>query len=311
MSIAKAGQLDSAARQQTTGITRTYVLLCLITVVAGGHFVVAKFALMSIPPLTLAAARFVPSALFLLILLQLSNGGRPKVRLADLPLILVLGLTGFTLSASLIHIGMRVASASESAIISATNPGITMLFATLLLRERLRVLMIVGLILAFGGVVSIALSKDGLTLSADHALADLAVLGMAASVALYSVLSKFALRRLSPLAVSAYGCTIAAVTLVPVALLAEGGWQPVTSASWQVWLAIGYMVALSTIFINLAWLHCLKRLEASRAAIFSNAAPVAGMFFAMIFLDETVTIVGIIGTAMVIGGIALATRSRG
>jgi drug/metabolite transporter (DMT)-like permease len=299
---------SSVERPITTGgVGQVYLLLAIVVVFWGGNFVAAKFAVPHIPPFTISAVRFAITSLCLLLLLRLSRGPRQPVRLSDLPLIFALGATGFTINTGLFYSGMRVATATEGAVIAATNPAITTVLAALILRESFTLNKLGGLILAFVGVVLVATAIEGLSVRPDHLLAVITLLGMATSWAFYSVLGKFALRRFSPLAATTYAATAGTILLVPISLV-ESGWRPLLVAPADAWLAIGYMVIFSSVISMVVWYRGIARIGASRTAIFNNAVPVAAMLIAAVVLHEAITPGHILGLIFVTAGIFLANR---
>ena len=288
-----------------SGVGRVYLLLTLVVLFWGGNFIAAKFAVPHIPPFTITAARFTITSLCLLLLVRLSRGPQQSFHLSDLPLFAVLGATGYVFSTGLFYTGMRVASATEAAIILATNPAITVVLAAIILRERLTLRKIGGLVLAFAGAALVATGSKGLEISADHTLADLILIAGGASFSLYSVLGKFAMRRYSPLAATAYSVVAGTVLLIPISIV-EGGWGPALAAPADAWIAIVYMAIFSSVVAGVAWYHGIQRIGASRTALFNNGVPVAVMFLAAIILHEAITLDRVIGVTLVISGILLA-----
>ncbi|MGY4664722.1 drug/metabolite transporter (DMT)-like permease [Pseudomonas chlororaphis] len=139
---------------------RRFLLLILSsTFLQGSSFVASKIVLSELPPLWLAALRFFVAALSLLPWLWLRHRARvvagtavpvkamPWLRLTIIGLLQTTGVMAF------LTMGLTQTSASKAAILMASNPLLVALLAGILLKERVRPLAWLGLLLAFAGVV--------------------------------------------------------------------------------------------------------------------------------------------------------------
>ena len=139
---------------------RRYLLLILgSTFLQGSSFVASKVVLTELPPLWLATLRFFVAALSLLPWLWWRHRARvaagtavpfcamPWLRLAVIGLLQTAGVMAF------LTMGLTQTTASKAAILMASNPLLVALLAGILLKERVRLLAWLGLLLAFAGVV--------------------------------------------------------------------------------------------------------------------------------------------------------------
>nr|WP_240475959.1 DMT family transporter [Xanthomonas arboricola] len=139
---------------------RRYLLLILSsTFLQGSSFVASKVVLTELPPLWLAALRFFVASMTLLPWLWLRHRARiaagtavpvaamPWLRLAVIGLLQTAGVMAF------LTMGLTQTTASKAAILMASNPLLVALLAGILLKERVRPLAWLGLLLAFAGVV--------------------------------------------------------------------------------------------------------------------------------------------------------------
>jgi drug/metabolite transporter (DMT)-like permease len=77
--------------------------------------------------------------------------------------------------------------------------------------------------------------------------------------------------------------------------------------TWPSWIAIVYQIILGT-FAHFWFYDAVAVIGPSRAGIFLNLVPVMAIVIAYVFLHEPVTIPHLIGGAIVISGILVATR---
>ncbi len=125
-----------------------YVFLTLMAVCFGGTWVAGKVAVDAISPFTLAATRFAIASVLLWGWARSKPVGGRRAGVADLPLILGMGLTAIAGYNVLFLYGLRLARASDGAIIvPGMAPILTALVAWPLLGERIGRLGATGLLL--------------------------------------------------------------------------------------------------------------------------------------------------------------------
>jgi drug/metabolite transporter (DMT)-like permease len=166
----------------------------------GGMYVVSKYVLDYVPPLTLVLARLVVGALTLGIVAVLTR--QRRVARADLGFMALLGLVGLCVSMVAQFAGTRLSTAANGALITSATPAFLVLFAWPLLGERLTLGRVVGLALATAGVAAtIGLGGDQVDLASGRGplLGNVLLFIAAVTWALYSALSRLAARRHSVL----------------------------------------------------------------------------------------------------------------
>jgi drug/metabolite transporter (DMT)-like permease len=287
-----------------------YLALGMATTFWGANFVAAKFIVPYVPAFTIAAVRFTFASLCFLLLLRLSNQRGQTILSKDIPLFLLLGASGYALNTQLFYWGMRTATASEGGVIAGTIPAITAVLAALIVKERLSRLKLLGLLLAFSGAGLVIVGGRGLELHSDHALADLAIFCSATCFAFYSVLSKFSLRRYSPLVATTYATMAGALFVSPASIL-EHGWDALRVAPVEAWLAIAFTTLFASFVSYGAWSWGLQRIGATRASVFNNVQPVVAMFLGILILGDSLALVSVAGVAFVIAGIMVVNHTRG
>ena len=125
------------------------------------------------------------------------------------------------------------------------------------------------------------------SIGADRLAGDALFVGCAILFGSYFLISRVAGARFSPISVSLYGATGAAIILVPLAV-AEGGLPKLLEAGPQTWLAIGQLSVLATVAAFVLLNEGMRRLGVSRSAAFALMIPVFGMLQAMLVLGEHV-----------------------
>ena len=281
---------------------RTLAVLALVgaNAIWGGSAVASKAVLSHLPPLTLACLR-VAIALAVLAPLVAHDGGRPT---RGYPTAL-LGLTGVALFCVFQNVGLRDASAANTALINGGIPVLTALLAAVLLGERLGGRRLAGLLVSGGGVAAIVLLGTGATLGASS-LGNLLAVAGAVSFAVYAVLGRRTFDAGNALAIVAGSTRYGLLFLLPGAglELATVGVGPLTMSDVLLLLYLG--VGCSA----LAFVLCgygLARLDAGQGAVFGNLKPVVGVMLAVALLGESLTPGQLGGGALVLLGVGLAS----
>ncbi len=194
-------------------------------------------------------------------------------------------------------------SVAASVVLVSTSPLFVGLGSFLVLRERLTRSLVIGLGIATIGSIIIGLDDWGL---GTHRLTgDLLALAGAISVAVYFLIGRRLRARLSLLAYVFPVYSTAAVTLMLVAALAgvRLGGYPTLQWLWLLLLALGPQI---TGHSSLNW--ALRHLPATYVTLAVLGEPIGSSVLAWIILGEVPGLVTVLGGALVLAGIAIASR---
>jgi drug/metabolite transporter (DMT)-like permease len=272
---------------------------------------IAKRTLEEITPIQLPFSRVALASVFLIVICAATGRiGRFLVlfRPRDVWKVVVLGLSGFSLSSGLSMVALSYLPAGINSVLANASPLMVALGVMALLRERLAWRTIVGLVVGFAGVAIIAL-RGGVDATG------LSLVGMALSLtsagtwALYTVLA----RRLSAghdvIAMSAATSLVGALPLgVVVGLEGEYGRFVTASLSTDLLLLWCGVVATGATFTM--WVLLLRRINAARVSSFQYLIPLCALVLAYPIAGEVPTPAALAGAAMIVGGVAVANTVR-
>ena len=305
---ARLRSLSPDAARRATGLA----MLTATAFFFGGAMVAGKVAVADVPPFTVAAARFgiAAVALFALRLAWPSlDRGSARPRRSDLPLIAGLALSASAGYNILFLNGLRLAPATDaSMIIPGLAPLISTALAALVLGDRPTRTALIGLVVAAVGVL-LVVDPSTTALEGGRLIGDALFVGCAVLFGSYFLISRKAAARFSPISISLYGATGAALVLAPLAV-AEGGVAALAGAGWQAWLAIAQLSLLATVAAFVLLNEGMRRLGVSRSAAFALMIPVFGMLQAVLILGEEVAGTALIGALVVLAGIWLVQGGR-
>ncbi|MGH3111595.1 MAG: DMT family transporter, partial [Gaiellaceae bacterium] len=225
---------------------------------------------------------------------------RDAVRVVLAGLLVVVGYHLF------LNFGTRHTTSGVAALVVALAPGITVVLAVALGLERIRARHVVGLALAFAGVVVVVALGSGQELSFESVQGPLLVLGAPISFALYNVILKPLLGRYDLLALTAASSLVGTIGLLP--LVRSSTVDVVAEASPEIAAEILYLGVLATLLGYILWNAGLRELGPTRAVTYAYGIPPLAVALGAVLLDEPITAWLEVGAALVVGGIVLAQR---
>jgi len=286
-----------------------YVLLCITALCWAGNAIVGRLAAGHIPPVTLAFLRW-----FFAFLLLLPFAWKhlvhdwPSIR-TRLPLMIVISITGIGAFNTLQYWSLEHTQALNTLLLQSAAPLIVAVWSLILLGVRLTLAQAAGVLLSLAGVLVILLHGDIATLSAiSFNKGDLIFTVALVIFALYSVLT---LKRppMHGLSFAAFTFGAGAVTLVPL-LIWELYARPVMALDAPNLLTLFYVAVFPSIIAYLCFNRGVQLIGANRAAPFFHVVPVFGSVMAIAFLGEHPQLFHIVGFALVLAGVFIASRKR-
>jgi len=278
--------------------------MVLVTALFGGTWPAGKIAVDHLPPLTVAAARFVFATVLLLGLATARAGRLQLPSRRDLPLIAALGLTGIAGYQALFLVGLDRTPASDGAIlVPGLIPALTALLAWRLYAQRPTRRVTTGFAIALVGLV-VVVDPTG-AVGGERLAGDLLLLGAAVCWAVYTILGPSATARFDPLLATAYASALGTLILIPLSVT---GWGSLAHADAAAWLALLYLAPLGTVLAFVLYYDGVQRLGAARTAAFTLLVPVFGVSSSIVVLGEPLRPGLVVGGAIVLAGLWLVQR---
>ncbi len=280
----------------------------LVTLVWAGLFPTGKVALRSVPPLTIAAIRMIAGSALLFLYLRRDPAAQVPWSPRLVASLLFLGFTGYFIGVGCSYLGLRLTTATNAALLNAASPVSLAILAAVFLHERLppRVLAGIGLSVVGVGVIVTRGSWDVIAHSRYNP-GDLILLGTQLSWGVYTIYGRQIMRRISPLAATTYTYMAGGLFLTVTCVWIEWDQWALAATTFPSWLAIAYQSTLGTL-AHFWFYDVIATIGPGRAGVFLNLVPVMAIGIAYVFLHEPITLPHLVGGAIVIGGILVATR---
>jgi len=300
----------SAINNQQSKIGFGLIDLALVgmTWIWGFNFIVIKATLTEIAPLAFMAGRFVIAATLLVLIVKWRQGGFDIPR-ADWRSVALLGIVGTTLYQPLFVSGIALTKASNSALILAATPAFIALLNRFRRGERLMLRGWVGIALSFLGIALIVVSSGDMTLNSSGLWGDALILAAAILWSLYSVLSAPLLQRHSSLSLTALSTLFGTIPLVLLSIPALAA-QPWASVSPGGWVGLLYSGIFAIVVAYVIWNIGVQRIGGARTAMYNNLTPVVAALAAVVFLNETLTLLKIAGAVVIFIGLYFARTAN-
>lgn len=282
------------------------ICLASAAIIWGGMYVVSKVVLTVVPPLELVWLRYI-IALISLIIMSAVTRQSWHIQKRHFPLIIAIGVIGYVLSIWTQFVGTKLSSAQMGAMITAATPAFMVIFARLLLKEKITLRKGLSIFLATIGVLCIVGIGD---FGKGYQLGGL-VLGIAAlSWALMSVLIKLIPSNYSQLVVTTYAILIATVIITPSVVSQIDTTQIHTLLQPAIWSGILYIGIVSTAVAFFLWNKGLQMVDAARGGLYFFFQPMAGTLLGWLFLGEHVGFSFWIGSILILSGVLLVVKEN-
>jgi drug/metabolite transporter (DMT)-like permease len=280
--------------------------LALAASIWGGMYVVVKIAVSVIPPMELVWMRYLV-AIVALLAIGLITRQKWRIHKRDFLIIIAIGVIGNAISIVTQETGTMLSSAQMGAIITSSTPAFMVIFARLVLKERLTVKKGLSVCLATIGVFLIV-GVDHVNLSSK--LGGVSLLIAALTWALMSVLVKRVPSDYSQIVVTTYSILVALIVLTPFVLGRLHAIPISQLAHPAIWGGVLYLGIVSTAGGFLLWNRGLQMLNASSGGLFFFFQPVVGTLLGWLILGESIGVTFWIGSILILSGVLFVINEK-
>ena len=279
-----------------------------LIVIWGVNFTVQKYIYTATGPGGFLFARYlIMPACAVALLLQRFGTQWPRVSWSDFWTLARLGIAGHFLHVGMVTYGIHWSTAFSSSLILACGPIFTLLILRLMGVERLLRAQVIGVAIAFAGVL-VFLSDKLLAGNWTASGGDLFLLVAASFFSYYTVAAKPMIERLGSVVTMTYATLIGSLPVVlfaaPAGLAIQ--WSALPAS---IWVAMLWAVMVSAFmgWLLWGWINSVRGV-ARTAPLMYLMPPVAGLV-AWAFAGERYTSIKLIGAAVTLAGVAIAQFS--
>lgn len=279
-------------------------ILCLVAMVSWSYsFLWYKDVYLYFTPFITVLFRLVISSILIFTITLLLKRLQP-IKRKDWPSIILLAFFEPLLYFVGESQGMQFVSATTASVIISVIPLIVPVLAYFILKERLLIKNILGIVISCIGVLLVVINKNyEFTVSAKGI--SLLMISVFAAV-FYSIFLKKLADIYNPLTLIAWQNTIGAILFLPLVLLFEMDSLRSVRFSIDAMIPLLKLAIFASSLAFILYAYSVQKLGAVKANIFTNLIPVITAFLSFLNYNERLLFHNIIGILVVIGGLILS-----
>ncbi|MFX1469798.1 MAG: DMT family transporter [Promethearchaeota archaeon] len=282
-----------------------YILLILTAVIWGGTWPLGRWLVSeevggeTIPPFMIAVLRYFLAIICFFLILKYKEGSLNwQFAKKNWKILTLMGLLSVTIYQTGYLIGEIFTAASDASIIVTTNAIWVVILSSIFLKTELfSWKKLIGTIMAFTAVIIIVGFSPNIDVL-NRLLGDILILMAAFAYAIYTVTYRYFLNKTndnpdlnkpSSLWIITWISFFGFLITIPISFIISPEFlNPLEyiNVPPRIWIGIVYLAFLSTVGAYTFYLEGVKRLDASRAAIFQTLVPLFGVVFSALFLQE-------------------------
>ncbi|PYQ29442.1 MAG: hypothetical protein DMF56_10765 [Acidobacteria bacterium] len=279
---------------------RTHLALLTVALLFSANYILAKFGMREFSPLSFAWLRIAAGAIVMAVVVR---DAEPLAR-EDSGRVFVYAVLGVAVNATLFLVGLSMTSVQVAAVLITAIPVFTLALAILLRYEPPTLTRIAGIALAAAGAL-LVVGGESLHGSRTSFIGSLLIVLNCFSYALYLVISKPHMARLSARRVVARMFLVGSILLLPVAgySLVHERWSAISPRAW---IVLAIVVAGPTVVAYLLQAWALRHADSSSVAAYTYVQPVLASFLGAIFLGEHIRLIVVLAAVLIFMGVWLA-----
>ncbi|EJQ53683.1 hypothetical protein A6279_19710 [Bacillus wiedmannii] len=285
------------------------ICLSLAASIWGGMYVVSKYVLDFIPPLTLVWLRFIVAFVVLYAILKIAEKKQKKkitIRKKDWLLFAWIGFIGYFISITCQFIGTKLSDAHTGSLVTSATPAFMVIFAAIILKEKLTARRLLSTIIATIGVI-IVIGWD--IEIGSYFIGTIILVGAAITWALLSIYVKIASVRFSSLVITTYAIFFSLFFITPF-MIWELQSTSIETVNTYVILGVIYLGVVSTAGAFFLWNKGLELMDASIGSLFFFFQPIVGSLLGWLLLNETLNSNFFIGGILIICSVFITTFEK-
>jgi drug/metabolite transporter (DMT)-like permease len=271
----------------------------------GGSFVATKIALAELTPVTIIIMRMIMAVLLLFVIAKATKRDFSIDRKKHTGILLLALIAVFHLWIQVT--GLKYTTASNTGWIIGITPVFMALLGYFFFREKLRIINMAGIVVAFFGLLLLISKGDFSKIDLISNRGDVMVLASAFTWSIYSLVNKKITFSYPPLMTILYLFITMAVILIPFNLSREALYS-VVNLSWMGWFAVLFLGLICSGVSYVFWAQALKDMDSARVGSFLYFEPFVTIFTAWLILNEQITFVIVLSGVIITTGVILVNK---
>ncbi len=287
-------------------IYRAHISLVIVTLIFGMHYGIAKNIMPGMmQPMQVLLLRIAGGVLLFWVAAPFFI--REKVERKDMVLLALCGLFGFALNQAFFYEGLNLTTPVDASVIHVLNPVFVLLFAGMMVQEKITWLKAGGIFLGAAGALILILYGRMFSMGTNSFSGNIMVFLNMVFYAIYLVLIK-------PLAVKYHTATImkwvslfGLIFILPFSIGSISGIQ-IHAFTVTTWLSLLFIIVLNTFIAYLLINYALKSVTATSVGFYSYMQPVIASVMSITMGFESLTWPKVVAALLIFSGVYLVNR---
>ena len=231
-----------------------------------------------------------------------------KVERKDLIMLAVCGMFGFALNQTLFYEGLNLSTPVDASLIHVLNPILVMIFASLIIGEKVTWKKAGGIALGASGVLILVLYGRRVSFDGNHALGNILIFLNMVFYALYLVLIKPLVGKYHTTTILKWVSFFGFLFVLPLSAkpALEINFAAITFTAW---LGIIYIIILNTFVAYLLINFALKSVSATVVSYYSYLQPVIAAIMSVSIGQGGITVPKILAALLIFIGVYIVNRN--
>ncbi len=286
-------------------VVKAHLAILLANIIYGANYSIAKEVMPQyIQPFALVFLR-VGGALFLFFMVG-TFIVKEKIDRKDLPRIALLGVCGVAINQLMFLKGLSLTTPINASIIMISNPIVVLLFAAIVLKERISINKIIGIGLGIAGALLLLLFNKSFSFGSDTISGDLMILINSISWGFFVVLAKPLMQKYNAFTVVKWVFLFGFFYILPFSYseILVVNWKAIPLVGWY---CIAFVVIVTTFVAYILNTYALRELSPSVVSIYIYLQPFIATVIAILFGKDQLDVRKIISALLIIGGVYMVS----
>lgn len=285
---------------------RAHLALLGTTLIFGLHYTIAKSMMPEVfSPMQLIFLRLLGGVIIFWLFQRLFVP--EKVERKDLIKLAICGMFGFALNQTLFYEGLNLTTPVDASLIHVMNPVLVLIFASLIIHEKVTLTKMGGIALGATGTLLLVLYGKQVSFDGANALGNILVLLNMVFYALYLVLIKPLVGKYHTTTILKWVSAFGFIFILPFSIkpALEISFATVTPVAWA---GLAYIILLNTFVAYLLINYALKHLMPSVISYYNYIQPLIAGLSSLTLGQERITLPKVLAAGLIFTGVWLVNR---
>jgi drug/metabolite transporter (DMT)-like permease len=287
------------------------LLAILAAIVSGFSIIANKVFIVDLDPTIFTAIRALLIGIVCFIISSIEcNFKYKKFKMVPWKYLIIIGFVGGAIAFLLFFTGLKLTTGGRAGFLNKTLPIYVMIFAFIFLKEKITKKQVFAFIIMFIGLIVLTSSEiEPSVFWSNPSLGDLLIIFATILWAVENVISRYTLIKKESVFVLTFArMFFGAVFLFGIAVLLNKAYLLFELTAQQLFnIYISTIILFYYVFL---WYWSIKFINVSKAATLLLLAPIISLVLGMIVLDEPVSLIQLIGSALILIGAYVVSKTK-